>query len=205
MDIWVQDSNLLYGYTFDAVLEMIGNYLETFFKTNSDRFGGSWRKFYRVWVALDVNKLFHRKLKLTKRDGESIWPLFRYEHMHIFYFCCGMSGHSNHYCVKTLLPPCSWLTMPMGQRCMRALDSKEARAGFGFSMVDRWCEPGGFSTANQPNTTTGEQTITEIVGILLVTPKRIRTNMEWVLLIDDLHEVVMIDVPKNLKTMGLVS
>ncbi|XP_031108637.1 uncharacterized protein LOC116013119 [Ipomoea triloba] len=150
LDMWVQLHDLPMGYTSDAVLEQIGNFMETFVKCD-DRFAGvPWRSFYRVRVSIPVSKPLKRRMRLVKRDKSTCWVTFKYERLHNFCFCCGLLGHSYKFCLKVRESPLtvaqypydagmraggargpravgeSWLVPAVGQsRCEGAADSDE--------------------------------------------------------------------------------
>lgn len=50
---------------------------------------GRWLK---IFAEIDLNKPMMRGTKL-KLDNESVWVDFRYEHLPIFCFYCGVIGH----------------------------------------------------------------------------------------------------------------
>jgi len=68
IDMWVQLHDVPISYISSAILEQIGNYLGRYVKSD-ERFAGTpWLDFYRIRVALPVNKPLKRRMKLLKRD-----------------------------------------------------------------------------------------------------------------------------------------
>ncbi|XP_031116800.1 uncharacterized protein LOC116020466 [Ipomoea triloba] len=100
IDMWVQLHDVPVGYTSSLILEQIGNFLGSFVK-GDDRFAGApWLDFYRIRVALPVDKPIKRRMKLLKRDKSWCWVTFKYERLHCFCFFCGMMGHTHRFCLK---------------------------------------------------------------------------------------------------------
>ncbi|XP_031120301.1 uncharacterized protein LOC116023439 [Ipomoea triloba] len=100
VDMWIQLHDVPIGYTSSIILEQIGNHLGRFVK-GDDRFSDApWLDFYRIRVALPVNKPIKRRMKLLKRDGTWCWITFKYERLHSFCFFCGMMGHTYKFCLK---------------------------------------------------------------------------------------------------------
>ncbi|XP_031090840.1 uncharacterized protein LOC115995828 [Ipomoea triloba] len=100
LDIWVQLHELLMGYTSDTVLEQLGNQIGTFIKCDNRFAGAPWKTFYRIRVAVPVDKPLRRRMRLMKRDKTTCWISFKYERLHNFCFFCGLLGHSHKFCLK---------------------------------------------------------------------------------------------------------
>ncbi|XP_031120573.1 uncharacterized protein LOC116023706 [Ipomoea triloba] len=99
VDIWVQLHDLPVGYTSTTIQEQIGNFLGNFVKCDERFIGAPWLDFYRIRVALPVDKPLKRRMKLMKRDKTWSWVSFRYERLHNFCYCCGMMGHVHKFCL----------------------------------------------------------------------------------------------------------
>ncbi|XP_019177869.1 PREDICTED: uncharacterized protein LOC109173066 [Ipomoea nil] len=100
VDMWVQVYDLPMGYTSNMILEQACNYVGTFIKCDDRQVGGPWKTFYRVRVAVPVDKPLKRRMKLIRRDKTWGWVNFKYERLHNFCYCCGMLGHLEKFCVK---------------------------------------------------------------------------------------------------------
>ncbi|XP_019183642.1 PREDICTED: uncharacterized protein LOC109178463 [Ipomoea nil] len=99
VDMWLQVHGLLTGHTSDKILEQIGNYLGTFVKCD-DRFViVPWKAFYRIRVAIPVDKPIKRRMNFVKRDKSTCWVSFKYERLHNFCFYCGLLGHLYKFCI----------------------------------------------------------------------------------------------------------
>ncbi|XP_031102025.1 uncharacterized protein LOC116005932 [Ipomoea triloba] len=77
VDMWMQLHDVPIGYTSSVILEQIGNYLGAFVKCDERFAGATWLDFYRIRVALLVNKPIKRRMKLLKRDRSWCWINFK--------------------------------------------------------------------------------------------------------------------------------
>lgn len=127
LPIWIEIYDLPFGYSTDMILEQIGNVIGSFIKSDQEMFHGYWRKFYRIRVALDIEKPLRRRLKFIKRDGEWVWINFRYERLHNFCFCCGVLGHTARLCARAILDSIPPENFPYGP---------ELRAGIRRQLLD---------------------------------------------------------------------
>lgn len=98
VDIWLQIFELPCGYTSPAVVERIANFVGSFVKHDVSFTGAPMKCYKRVRVSLDIAKPLKRRMKLTKRDGMSVWVTFGYERMSTFCFFCGLIGHTHQFC-----------------------------------------------------------------------------------------------------------
>ncbi|XP_019160882.1 PREDICTED: uncharacterized protein LOC109157430 [Ipomoea nil] len=100
VDMWIQVYDLPMGYTSNAVLEQVGNFVGSFIRCDDRRVGGPWKTFYRVRVSVPVDKPLKRRMKLLRRDKSWGWVNLKYERLHNFCFCCGLLGHLDSFCAK---------------------------------------------------------------------------------------------------------
>ncbi|XP_031105220.1 uncharacterized protein LOC116010098 [Ipomoea triloba] len=137
VEMWVQLHDLPMGYTSELIQEQIGNFLGKFVMCD-DRFTGApWLNFYRIRVALPVDKPIKRKMKLLKRDRTYSWVTFRYERLHNYCFFCGMLGHSYKFCLKARESTIPIDQYPFGAD-LRAGHSRGPRA-----VGEKWLVPVG--------------------------------------------------------------
>ncbi|KAM6586590.1 hypothetical protein CsatA_009195 [Cannabis sativa] len=100
LDMWIQLHELKYGFMSDWVVKHVGNYIGSYVKSDPRNFVGIWRDYLRVRVTIDIEKPLKRRKKLIKPSGEWIWTTFKYEHVPMFCFICGLIGHSERFCPK---------------------------------------------------------------------------------------------------------
>ena len=123
------------------ILKDIGNYVGTFLESDEHNLMGVWRNYMRIRVAIDVRKPLKRRMKLKKAGGDWIWVDFKYEHLNIFCFICGLLGHTEKQCPQ--LYECTsgeivkayghWMKAPnrrnamnSGDRWLRSIPPEEA-------------------------------------------------------------------------------
>ncbi|XP_031116677.1 uncharacterized protein LOC116020337 [Ipomoea triloba] len=99
VDMWVQVHDLPVGYTSDVVLEQVGNFLGSFLRCDDRFVGAPLLTFYRIRVAIPVDRPIKRRMKMIKRDKTSCWVTFKYERLHTYCFFCGNLGHSYRFCL----------------------------------------------------------------------------------------------------------
>lgn len=100
VDMWVQVHDLQVGFRSERVIKDIGNYIGSFVQNDVNNFSGVWREFFRMHVKIDINEPLRRKMKLKKKGGEWVWANFKYEHVPMFCFICGIIGHSKRFFPK---------------------------------------------------------------------------------------------------------
>ncbi|XP_019149753.1 PREDICTED: uncharacterized protein LOC109146514 [Ipomoea nil] len=100
LDMWIQVYDLPLGYTSNVVLEQVGNFVGTFIHCDDRRVGGPVKTFYRVRVAVPVDKPLKRRMKLIRRDKTWGWVNLKYERLHNFCFYYGILGHLEKFCAK---------------------------------------------------------------------------------------------------------
>lgn len=65
-------------------------------KNNNTSF---WREYMRIRVKFDVRKPLKQQTRVKNKGGEWCTVKFKYEKFSLFYFVCGMLGHSQQRCV----------------------------------------------------------------------------------------------------------
>lgn len=100
VEFWVQIYELPAIYVSMDFIMQIGNYVGSLIAIDQNNFGGTWRSYFRVRVALKVNEPLKRRMKIRRRDGSFHWITFKYERLNTFCFCCGLLGHSDKFCRK---------------------------------------------------------------------------------------------------------
>lgn len=105
MELWVQVYDLKIGFMSEKIITEIGNTIGKFVSSCPSNFTGVWRDYFRVRVAIDVNKPVKRRMKLKKAAEEWYWINFKYENVPIFCFICGTMGHSDKLCSRLFTTP----------------------------------------------------------------------------------------------------
>jgi len=59
---------------------------------------GSWRRFMRVRVEIDVEEPLQQDLVIEREEVENIKIVFKYEKLGKFCFVCGAIGHTENFC-----------------------------------------------------------------------------------------------------------
>jgi len=211
IDMWVQVHDLPLGYTSDSVLEQIGNFLGSFIRTD-DRFAGApWKTFFRIRVAIPVERPLKRRMKLVKRDKSTCWVTFKYERLHTYCFCCGMLGHAYRFCLKAResgVPVDQYLFGPE----MRAGASRGPRA-----VGDPWLIPltgpekpidaaGAVSATGSAEQASPVQEPQAETGVVAITKRRREGSGGGGRRLGAVGgDVLMTDVSKNLHSAGLGS
>ena len=138
---WTQVYNLPIGFMSAKILKDIGNYVSTFLESDEHNLMGVWRNYMRIRVTIDVRKPLKRRMKLKKAGEDGIWVDFKYEHLNIFCFICGLLGHIEKQCPQ--LYECTsreivkayshWMKAPnrknamnSGDRWLRSIPPEEA-------------------------------------------------------------------------------
>nr|GME00553.1 uncharacterized protein LOC109189671 [Ipomoea batatas] len=101
-EFWIQVHGLPTEFRAEEVLHAIGKFLGEFIKTDEKIFVGSLRVYYRIRVALNIAKPLRKGMRLKKNNGEWFSTEFRYERLPTFCFLCGLIGHGEKLCVKSL-------------------------------------------------------------------------------------------------------
>ena len=120
------------GFKTAQVCKDLGNYIGSFVEGDPKNFMGLWRDFLRIRVTLDVLKSLKRRRKIGRTGGESFWVNFKYEHMPIFCFLCGLMGHSESFCPSLIDTPSEQIVKLYGS-WMRAVPRRR-----NVTMGDKW-------------------------------------------------------------------
>ncbi len=83
--------------------EDIGRGIDCYIKVDVPKNGLGWGRFLRIRVEIDVTEPLLRGsiLGCDEEDGgEPFWVDFKYEHLPIFCYRCGMLGHSCYECIE---------------------------------------------------------------------------------------------------------
>lgn len=144
IEFWVQVYDLPCDFMSEKVDKHVGNYIGVFVESDPNNFGGFWKSYMRVRVAMDVRYPLKRKMKLKKAGGEWVWVTFEYERLNTFCFYCGILGHNEEFCPNSYKDDDSpvakvygsWLRAP--QRC------------FGTSIGARWLVEGDEGSQHDP-------------------------------------------------------
>ncbi|XP_019193154.1 PREDICTED: uncharacterized protein LOC109187424 [Ipomoea nil] len=76
VDYWVQVHDLPGRHATPDFLKQIANHVGTFIALDQNNFGGNWRSFLRVRVAIKVAEPLRRRMKVRQRDGSFTWIVF---------------------------------------------------------------------------------------------------------------------------------
>lgn len=210
VDMWVQLHGLPFGYTSSLILEQIGNFLGVFVK-HDERFSDApWLDFYRIRVALLVDKPIKRRMKLLKRDKSWCWITFKYERLHNYCFFCGMMGHVHKFCLKAREERIPIEQYPFGPDLRAGL--RRGPRGVG----DSWLVPvGGWPRVDDGLASASASR--ELESAVAVAPQRNNVEVPIVAVSKRRREgsgggtrrqgsgsvdVVMTEVPKNLHVAG---
>lgn len=71
-----------------------------FIHSDPNNFGGVWRNYMRIRVAIDVRVSLKSGMKIKRPGGNWLWINFRYERLPSFCFICGIIGHSDRFCER---------------------------------------------------------------------------------------------------------
>lgn len=192
IEMWVQAHNIPYGYTSEAVMEQIGNYLGSFVKTDSRNFGGIWHPFYRIRVKLEVKKPLKRRMKFSMRDKAWVWVKFQYERLHSFCYCCGIMGHTDRFCAKALASQIPHEQYKYGPE-LRAVGRRKSSTGLNWLLAD---DEDSKKVTQEEDGLLVDPKVGEKLGGIVATPKRRRGDA-------GLHEnesstdIPMKDISKN--------
>ena len=78
----------------------MGYFIGIFTESDSNNFDGTWRKFLRIKVSIDVREPIKRRMKIEKPFGDCFWVKFKYEKLLTFCFFYCIIGHAERDCEK---------------------------------------------------------------------------------------------------------
>ena len=101
---WIRVFNLPIKSMIREVGEDIGRGIGRLVEVDVPENGLGWGKYLRIRVEIDITQPLLRGKILSKDDsdgGSPFWVDFKYEHLPIFCYRCGIMGHSSSDCVAT--------------------------------------------------------------------------------------------------------
>ncbi|XP_019155276.1 PREDICTED: uncharacterized protein LOC109152160 [Ipomoea nil] len=104
-DFWVQAYNVPHSLQTQRTAQTIGAFLGSYKKTNSTQMDGTWRAFIRIQVGIDITRPLRRRMKVKPPRSEATWVDFKYERLPTFCFICGIIGHADKYCRRSIESP----------------------------------------------------------------------------------------------------
>jgi hypothetical protein len=78
----------------------VGNHIGKYVKNDDLNNCGSWRKYLRIRVAININEPLKKSLVFDRDEGEPVQIHFKYEKLGNFCFACGVIGHTENFCTK---------------------------------------------------------------------------------------------------------
>ncbi|XP_021762541.1 uncharacterized protein LOC110727283 [Chenopodium quinoa] len=93
---WLRLYNLPFDSRSNADVRLIPEKIGIVLEVEDDVLG--WDKSRRVRVLVDTTKALRRLQKIRCRDGSTTTVHIKYERLSIFYFLCGLIGHSERDC-----------------------------------------------------------------------------------------------------------
>ncbi len=99
---WIRVYNLPIKSMIREVGEDIGREIGGFLKVDVPDNGLGWGKYLRIRVDIDITQPLLRGKQLRKDEGEGgtpFWVDFKYEHLPIFCYRCGIIGHNGNDCL----------------------------------------------------------------------------------------------------------
>ncbi|GAU25702.1 hypothetical protein TSUD_216310 [Trifolium subterraneum] len=99
-EIWVQIYHLPFGFMCKPIGYLMGSHIGNYVKYDDINNCGSWMKYMRLWVAINVNELLEKSWIFERGGGEAVQVHFKYEKLGNFCFVCGIIGHTENFCSK---------------------------------------------------------------------------------------------------------
>ena len=96
---WIQIFNLPIKSMVQAVGEDIGNAIGRSLEVDVPESGLGWGRYLRIRVDIEIAQPPLRGKILEFEDGAPFWVDFRYEHLPIYCYRCGIIGHSMNDCL----------------------------------------------------------------------------------------------------------
>ena len=100
MDIWIQVHNLPFGFMTESMGHLLGNHIGRLLKYDFNNNYGTWRKYMRLRVAMNIMEPLRPSWEFEREDAEPVTVVFKYEKLGNFCYICGMLGHTDGYCSK---------------------------------------------------------------------------------------------------------
>ncbi|XP_058756750.1 uncharacterized protein At4g02000-like [Vicia villosa] len=98
VDFWVQVHNLPAGFMLEKVGVTMANFIGTFVEYDKNNNSAFWRQYMRIRVKIDVRKPLNKFTRVKNKGGEWCNVSFKYEKLSLFFFVCGVLGHSEYRC-----------------------------------------------------------------------------------------------------------
>ena len=95
---WIRIHNLPILSMVREVGEDVGNHIGRLVEVDVPDNGIAWGRYLRIRVEIDITKPLLRGKILEDDSGKPYWVDFRYEHLPIFCYRCGLLGHSGSDC-----------------------------------------------------------------------------------------------------------
>jgi hypothetical protein len=99
-EIWIQIHHLPFGFMTREIGLLIGSHIGKFINYDDLNNYGSWRKFMRIRVAINVNEPLKTDWAFVREQGEVVKVSFKYEKLGNFCYVCGLLGHTENFCSK---------------------------------------------------------------------------------------------------------
>jgi len=77
---------------------LVRRHIGRMFNFDEENNYGSWRRFMRVRVEIDVEEPLQQDLVIEREEVENIKIVFKYEKLGKFCFVCGAIGHTENFC-----------------------------------------------------------------------------------------------------------
>ncbi|XP_058772586.1 uncharacterized protein At4g02000-like [Vicia villosa] len=98
VEIWVQVHNLSTSQMLEKLSKTIANFIGTFVEYDKNNNSSFWRQYMRLRVKVDVRQPLKKNTRVKNKGGEWCTFIFKYENLGLFYFVCGVLGHSEQRC-----------------------------------------------------------------------------------------------------------
>ncbi|KAL8473720.1 hypothetical protein ACS0TY_030534 [Phlomoides rotata] len=98
LPFWVHIYDLPHGFISEKVGIQLGNFLGKFLEYDKSNHGAAWLNYVRIRVEIDTSIQLKRWKKIAKKSGEPFLVTFKYKKLGIFFFVCGILGHTENFC-----------------------------------------------------------------------------------------------------------
>lgn len=92
LDVWMQLHEMTVRLMYERVVRDIGNFVETFAKSDLRNFTSVLKEYLWIRVAIVADALLIGNMKLQHKGGPLCWVHFKYENFATFCFICGGSS-----------------------------------------------------------------------------------------------------------------